>query len=165
MSDELRVFVLTQNSKLTTQNFYPVNTEQIRQAVREKWLTYYAENRQWLSRLGVWVNCDGKRRPSSGFILATLSVLEPRLNQLLPLVVDLSSNPDRIVMALGLNFNPEDYVGAIVPQNGKSNETSNGAVKMLPAAFNEINIQASQVPGKEPARMDEDCRGSRDRRD
>ena len=163
MSDELRP-----NSKLKTQNsklLYPVNTEQIRQSVREKWLTYYAENRPWLSRLGVWVNCDGQRRPSSSFILATLSVLEPRLAQLLPLVVDLSNNPDRIVMALGLNFNPEDHVNTIAAQNGKTNKTANGAVKMLPAAFNEINIQASKLPDKAPAQMDEDCRGSRDRRD
>lgn len=142
-----------------------MNTEQIRQSVREKWLTYYAENRPWISRLGVWVNCDGQRRPSSGFILAALAALEPRLAQLLPLIVDLSHNPDRIVMALGLNFNPEDYVGAITSQPGKPNETTNGSVKMLPAALNEINIQANQVPDKIPARMDEDCRGSRDRRD
>ncbi|MBD2073207.1 hypothetical protein H6F86_04755 [Phormidium sp. FACHB-592] len=142
-----------------------MNTEQIRQSVREKWLTYYAENRQWLSRLGIWVNCDGQRRPSSGFILATLSVLEPRLAQLLPLVVDLSNNPDRIVMALGLNFNPEDYVNTIAAQNGKANKTANGAVRMLPAALNEINIQASKLPKKAPAQIDEDCRGSRDRRD
>jgi hypothetical protein len=141
-----------------------VNTEQIRQSVREKWLTYYAENRQWLSRLGVWVNCDGQRRPSSGFILATLSVLEPRLAQLLPLVVDLSHNPDRIVMALGLNFNPEDHVGAIAAKNGKTNDP-NGSVKMLPAALNEIKIQAQKVREKLPAEIDEDCRGSRDRRD
>ena len=163
MSDELTNQLKTHTSKLET--YLPVNTEQIRQSVQEKWLTYYAENRQWLSRLGIWVNCDGQRRPSSGFILATLSVLEPRLAQLLPLVVDLSNNPDRIVMALGLNFNPEDHVNTIAAQNGKTNKTASGAVKMLPAALNEINIQASKLPEKAPAQIDEDCRGSRDRRD
>jgi len=142
-----------------------VNTEQIRQSVREKWLTYYAENRQWLSRLGVWVNCDGQRRPSSGFILATLSVLEPRLAQLLPLVVDLSSNPDRIVMALGLNFNPEDQLDKLAVPSDTTSEPKNGSRKLLPAALNEINIQASQIPIKAPAEIDEDCRGSRDRHD
>lgn len=142
-----------------------MNTEQIRQSVREKWLTYYAENRQWLSRLGVWVNCDGERRPSSGFILATLSVLEPRLAQLLPLVVDLSSNPDRIVMALGLNFNPEEQLDQLATQGGTTSDPKNGSRKLLPAALHEINIQASQVLSKEPARIDEDCRGSRDGRD
>jgi hypothetical protein len=151
------------NSKLKTN--YPVNTEQIRQSVREKWLTYYAENRQWLSRLGVWVNCDGQRRPSSGFILATLSVLEPRLAQLLPLVVDLSSNPDRIVMALGLNFNPEDQLDKLAAQSDTTSDPKNGSRKLLPAALSAINIQASQIPLKAPAELDEECRGSRDRRD
>ncbi|XHX76207.1 MAG: DUF5331 domain-containing protein [Stenomitos frigidus ULC029] len=142
-----------------------MNTEQIRQSVREKWLDYYAENRQWLSRLGVWVNCDGERRPSSGFILATLSVLEPRLAQLLPLVVDLSSNPDRIVMALGLNFNPEDQLDKLAAKGDSTSDAKNGSRKLLPAALHEIDIQASQIPLKAPARMDEDCRGSRDGRD
>ncbi|XGV95052.1 MAG: DUF5331 domain-containing protein [Leptolyngbya sp. BL-A-14] len=141
-----------------------MNTEQIRQSVREKWLTYYAENRQWLSRLGVWVNCDGERRPSSGFILAALSVLEPRLAQLLPLIVDLSSNPDRIVMALGLNFNPEDQLDKLA-KGDASGDSPNGSRRLLPAVTHEINIEASQIPNKEPAQMDEDCRGSRDRRD
>lgn len=32
--------------------------------------------------------------------------------ELLPLVVDLNNNPDRIVAALGLDFNPEDELEA-----------------------------------------------------
>jgi len=60
-----------------------VNTEQLRQSLKARWLNYYEENREWLTRLGVWVDCEGERRPSSGFILATLSVLEPNLTHLL----------------------------------------------------------------------------------
>jgi hypothetical protein len=85
-----------------------MNIEHLRRSLKMQWLEYYRENRSWLTRLGVWVNCEGKRRPSSSFILATLSTLEPKLTQILPLVVDLSSNPDRIVIALGLNFNPDE---------------------------------------------------------
>jgi hypothetical protein len=148
-----------------------VNTEQLRQSVRDKWLSYYEENREWLSRLGVWVNCDGQRRPSSGFILATLSVLEPNLTQLLPLVVDLSSNPDRIVIALGLNFNPEDYL----IENGNPNqvvskeretvgEIGEGSVKMLPSSSStEIKLTSSKDVAKVRARQDESCQGSRPR--
>lgn len=84
-----------------------MNTEELRRSLKTAWLTYYRENRSWLARLGVWVDSEGQRRPSSSFILATLSVLEPQLTQLLPLIVDLSSSPDRIVRALGLNFNPD----------------------------------------------------------
>jgi hypothetical protein len=148
-----------------------VNTQQIRQSVRDKWLSYYEENRQWLSRLGVWVNCDGQRRPSSGFILATLSVLEPQLTHLLPLIVDLSSNPDRIILALGLNFNPDEELEALKAkgansQNGeKPGEISETKIKMLPAASDEFSLPSPQETIKVRSQMDESCRGSRDHRD
>jgi hypothetical protein len=90
-----------------------MNIEHLRRSLKVLWLDYYRENRVWLTKLGVWVNCEGNRRPSSSFILGTLSVLEPQLTQMLPLVVDLSSNPDRVVMALGLNFNPDEELAAI----------------------------------------------------
>lgn len=85
-----------------------MNIEHLRRALKSEWLSYYRKNRHWIVKLGVWVDCQGQNRPSASFILGTLSTLEPQLIQLLPLVVDLNSNPDRIVMALGLNFNPED---------------------------------------------------------
>ncbi len=147
-----------------------MNTEQLRQSVKDKWLSYYEENRQWLSRLGVWVNCDGQRRPSSGFILATLSVLEPQLTQFLPLIVDLSSNPDRIILALGLNFNPEEKLEGLRKseansQNGETAGLSEGKVKMLPAASEAFNPPSSSKTTKVPSQLDESCRGSRDHRD
>lgn len=85
-----------------------MNIEHLRRALKSEWLDYYRKNRHWIVRLGVWVNCQGQRRPSASFILGALSTLEPQLQQLLPLVVDLNSNPDRIILVLGLNFNPED---------------------------------------------------------
>jgi hypothetical protein len=90
-----------------------MNIEHLRRALKSEWLTYYRTNRDWIIKLGVWVNCQGQRRPSSSFILGALSSLEPQLTQLLPLVVDLNCNPDRIVIALGLNFNPEDELAAL----------------------------------------------------
>lgn len=149
-----------------------MNTEQLRQSVKEKWLSYYEENREWLSRMGVWVNCDGQRRPSSGFILAALSVLEPRLTQLLPLVVDLSSNPDRIVMALGLNFNPEEHLAengaakkAIAKDKNGSVEIVEAEVKMLPSANGkEVSLPSSHDVAKVRAKQDETCEGARPNR-
>lgn len=91
-----------------------MNVEYLRKALKTHWLNYYRKNRDWLIRLGVWITCEGTRRPSSSFILGTLSTLEPQLTELLPLVVDLSSHPDRIVMALGLNFNPEEELQSLV---------------------------------------------------
>lgn len=149
-----------------------MNTEQLRQSLKNKWLNYYAENRYWITRLRVWVDCDGKRRPSSGFILATLSVLEPHLNHLLPLVVDLSNNPDRIVAALGLNFNPDEYLeklqksptkaSPVDPESAQSIATPK-TVKLLPASSNEIISPPTQSP-HQVSRIDETCQGGRYRR-
>lgn len=103
-----------------------MNTEHLRQSLKSLWLGYYRENRDWLVKLGVWVNCEGQRRPASSFILATLTLLEPDLLNLLPLIVDLSSNPDRIVIALGLNFNPDDALDDL--------EAAAPPVKYLPSS-------------------------------
>ena len=144
-----------------------MNVQQLRRSAKNHWLSYYEENRHWLARLGVWVNCDGQRRPSSSFILATLSVLEPELTQMLPLIVDLSSNPDRIILALGLNFNPDAELEAMaktgrkLPSRKAASEISEAPVKQLVAATqaalpdprSEVNLHS---------RMDESCQGSRE---
>jgi hypothetical protein len=125
-----------------------VNVEEFRRSLKEKWLEYYQENRDWLIRLGVWVTCQGQRRPSSSFILATLSILEPRLTQLLPLVVDLSNNPDRIVLSLGLNFNPDEELSRLSDDQ-----------KRLPAGDRSTWPLATQAANP-IARADEECAGA-----
>jgi hypothetical protein len=149
-----------------------VNTRQLRKSIKHQWLTYYADNRQWIARLRIWVDCDGQRRPSSSFILATLSILEPQLNQLLPLIVDLSSNPDRIVAALGLNFNPDEHPFVIersqqiedandeVETVAAVTEDHNGSVKMLPAAVNDVPFSSPNTASL-ISKMDEGCTGGR----
>jgi Family of unknown function (DUF5331) len=126
-----------------------VNIEHLRQSLKEKWLGYYQENRLWLNRLGVWVNCEGQRRPSSSFILSALSILEPELTTLLPLVVDLNSNPDRIVIALGLNFNPEEEIKHFAKVKAALED-----VKLLPAGSKSYPIAPRTL------KRDEDCEGS-----
>ncbi len=85
-----------------------MNIQQLRQSLKMKWLGYYEQNRSWLAKMRVWGTYDGLRRPSSGYILATLSVLEPQLEEILAFILDLNNNPDQIVTALGLNFNPDE---------------------------------------------------------
>lgn len=136
-----------------------MNIEQLRQSVKHKWLSYYEENRPWLVRLGVWVNCDGQRRPSSSFILATLTVLEPQLTQLLPLVVDLSSNPDRIVKALGLNFNPDQQLEAWVKARAVK---AKAGVKLLTGGNPESNLPPAPKKFSDLySKLDETCEGVR----
>jgi hypothetical protein len=134
-----------------------VNTEELRLSVKTKWLTYYQENRHWLSRLAVWVNYKGQRRPSSSFILGTLSVLEPQLTALFPIVVELSNDPDRVVTALGLNFNPESELMASAKAEQATLEAVD--VKLLPPNAPLLD-STSRV-----AKADEDCWGNRPRRD
>ncbi|WP_414574832.1 DUF5331 domain-containing protein [Anabaena sp. CCY 9402-a] len=93
-----------------------MNIQELRQSLKMKWLDYYEQNRPWLVKLRVWAAYDGLRRPSSGFILATLSVLEPEFDQILAFVMELNNNPDEIVAALGLNFNPDKELGLIESQ-------------------------------------------------
>ncbi len=155
---------LTKATKLATFLRWLVNTQQLRKSIKQRWLTYYVENRQWITRLRIWVDCDGQRRPSSSFILATLSILEPQLNQLLPLIVDLSSNPDRIVMALGLNFNPDEHpyviermkqlVDDIDSMAVAPTEPSNGNVKLLPAAPHDVPLAPMPAPQSIPLSTD-----------
>jgi Family of unknown function (DUF5331) len=117
-----------------------VDTEYLRASLRTLWLDYYRSNHQWLSRLGVWVTSEGQRRPSSSFILATLAILEPKLHDILPLIVDLSSNPDRIVLALGLNFNPDEAI----KEAGQETAAPIESVKLLPPS------QAEAIAPKPP---------------
>ncbi|MEL6461745.1 MAG: DUF5331 domain-containing protein [Cyanobacteria bacterium J06621_15] len=84
-----------------------MNIKQLRESLKIKWVTYYHQNRSWLEKMRIWGTYDGYRRPSSGFILATLSVLEPKLDEIFPFILELNNNPDEIIAALGLNFNPE----------------------------------------------------------
>ncbi|MEB3337282.1 MAG: DUF5331 domain-containing protein, partial [Leptolyngbyaceae bacterium] len=124
-----------------------------------KWLIYYRDNRQWLSKLGVWVNCEGQRRPSSSFIVATLSVLEPQLTQVLPLIVDLNNNPDRVVIALGLNFNPETELKALEAKAAAA--IADQSVKMLSGGSSPTSLPQSLTP----AGLDAVCEGTPTKRD
>ncbi|MGF2036391.1 MAG: DUF5331 domain-containing protein [Nostoc sp. CmiVER01] len=90
-----------------------MNIQQLRQSLKQKWLSYYEQNISWLVKIRIWGTYDGLRRPLSGFILATLSVLEPQFDEILAFMLDLNNDPDKIVAALGLNFNPDEELRLI----------------------------------------------------
>ncbi|BBD67358.1 hypothetical protein NIES4072_53480 [Nostoc commune NIES-4072] len=85
-----------------------MNIQELRQSLKQKWLSYYEQNISWLVKMRIWGTYDGLRRPLSGFILATLSVLEPQFDEILAFMLELNNDPDKIVAALGLNFNPDE---------------------------------------------------------
>ena len=90
-----------------------MNIQQLRQSLKQKWLVYYKQNISWLVKMRIWATYDGLRRPLSGFILATLSVLEPQFDEILSFMLELNNDPDKIVAALGLNFNPDQELRLI----------------------------------------------------
>lgn len=93
-----------------------MNINHLRHSLKVKWLLYYQKNRPWLVKLQIWGVYDGQRRPASSFILATLSNLEPELIQLFPFIIALSNNPDQIVAALGLNFDPDQELKTVTAE-------------------------------------------------
>jgi Family of unknown function (DUF5331) len=102
-----------------------MNIEELRQSLKLKWLHYYKENRHWLEKMQIWATFEDERRPLSSFVLATVSVLEPNLIDVLPLIADLNSDPDDVMVALGLNFNPERFLHLIEPEPKKNKVTQN----------------------------------------
>ncbi|WP_448267719.1 DUF5331 domain-containing protein [Nostoc sp. DSM 114159] len=99
-----------------------MNIQQLRQSLKQKWLFYYKQNISWLVKMRIWATYDGLRRPLSGFILATLSVLEPQFDEILSFMVELNNDPDKIVAALGLNFNPDQELCLIKSEHSVINQ-------------------------------------------
>ncbi len=111
----------------------PMDISQLSQSLKLKWLNYYEQNRSWLIKIKIWDNYDGHRRPTSSFILAIISVLEPQLEQIFPFILELSNDPDKMIAALGLNFNPEEELRLLQFHN---HETKNpGDEEELPDEY------------------------------
>ena len=131
-----------------------MNVDQFRRSLKVKWLTYYRENREWLDPLNVWVTDHEQRRPTSSFILATLTILEPKLSQMMPLVVNLNTDPDRILGSLGLNFDPAHELKRL----------SASQQRLPSSARPELTVQAKSVIQAKPIiQKDEECTGIRHR--
>ncbi|RAM48363.1 MAG: hypothetical protein C6Y22_28140 [Hapalosiphonaceae cyanobacterium JJU2] len=119
-----------------------MNIQQLRESLKLKWVKYYFQNRPWLVKMRIWGTYDGERRPSSGFILATLSVLEPELDEILPLLLELNNNPDYIVTALGLNFNPEEKLYLVEEDNNDDVEVELVQEKILSETFTQGKVDS-----------------------
>lgn len=123
-----------------------MDIQHLRQSLKIKWLNYYEQNRAWLVKMRIWKDYDGVRRPSSGYILATLSVLEPEFKKILPFILDLNNNPDQIITALCLHFNPEQELNLLKSQEsiGK-NEILSTSPMQIPLTDSSKAKQRQQV--------------------
>lgn len=153
-----------------------MNIQHLRHSLKVKWLLYYRQNRPWLVRLRIWGTYDGQRRPSSSFILAAVSNLEPQLVELFPFIIDLSNDPDQIVAALGLNFNPDQELktmteaSPVATTNGNGNGFSKQALSKVlgeddlspPVShhiLNQDDLSLSTQASNLPSWVDESCHG------
>ena len=130
---------------MSSELWHPINIQQLRQSLKMKWLTYYKINRRWLVRMQVWGTFNGLRRPYSGFILATVTALEPKLHHILPFVLDLNNNPDDIIAALGLNFNPEEQLHLVKIDN-ISNTTAAKTVESQTIPQSSVSQSSTSKP-------------------
>jgi hypothetical protein len=99
-----------------------MDIQQLRQSLKMKWLNYYEQNRHWLIKLKIWRYYDGLRRPSSGYMLAILSVIEPKFEEVLAFILELNTDPDQIITALGLHFNPDEELSLTKLNNAQINQ-------------------------------------------
>ncbi len=129
-----------------------MDTEQIKQSAKTKWLDYYKTNRHWINDLQVWMTNEGIRRPLSSFILGVLSSIDLQLVKMLPLLVDLNSDPDRLILALGLNFDPDQELEKINNPPPEKKEQK----KMLPPSS---NSSISEMAIKYANQVDGNCEG------
>ena len=96
--------------------------EKFKAELKDKWLDYYEANRNWLqsfmNKNSSWttnVKYEGEledpkytpRRPNAHIILGTITVLEPQTQGWLVFCPNLQTDPNLIIKALGLDFDPE----------------------------------------------------------
>ncbi|MFO5437709.1 MAG: DUF5331 domain-containing protein [Dolichospermum sp.] len=123
-----------------------MDIEHLRQSLKIKWLSYYEQNRSWLVKMRIWKDYDGIRRPSSGYIIATLSILESELKKILPFILDLNNNPDQIIAALGLHFNPEQELNSLRSQHSTAkNEIVSTSPIRIPLTDLSVTKERKQV--------------------
>lgn len=84
--------------------------EKLKVLLKQKWLNYYETNRSWIKKVNMgWERTpDGGRRPNSPLILGAINAVEPNLaEECLLTFCHLNTDPNKLVEALGLNFDPE----------------------------------------------------------
>lgn len=84
--------------------------ERLKPGLKDKWLDYFDQNKTWIEQFSCWNDDRFVSRPKSPFILAAISVLEPKLtpesiDYLTPLLT-VNRDGEGVVIALGLNFDP-----------------------------------------------------------
>ncbi|MFM7793247.1 MAG: DUF5331 domain-containing protein, partial [Microcystis panniformis] len=111
------------------------NFEELKAALKDKWLDYYQINQAWIkvftTATNSWINTpDGGKRPSSHLILGVATALETQLFMWMSPFCVLSNDSNKLVDALGLNFDPEIELEKREGERAKIQEAE--AIPLLP---------------------------------
>lgn len=80
--------------------------EEVKATLKDRWLDYYEVNQEWIDSVVNSQQGDNTKLARSFLILGSITVIEPRLQEYLPLFHQLNNNPDDLVKVMGLDFNP-----------------------------------------------------------
>ncbi|MFW6296061.1 MAG: DUF5331 domain-containing protein [Halothece sp.] len=100
--------------------------ENLKATLKDKWLDYYEANYDWLEKLRLHNTYDledGNTRPSTELILGVITSIEPKLKKFMPFLTILTSDEDKILEALGLNFEPDNALKERENERAKSSES------------------------------------------
>jgi hypothetical protein len=105
-----------------------IDFEELESSLKTKWLDYYESNQSWISKYASRNFCHGSLSKTARYELildsplrlAVISILEPKVKDWLEFLCETESDPDKIIVALGLNFNPEE----ILKQQEQNNKPS-----------------------------------------
>ncbi len=108
----LSLGILIERTLLFSQGDKMSNFEELKASLPRRWLDYYQNNQAWIKCLmnsrGSWRKTpDGGKRPSADIIIAAATALEPKLSVWMYPFCQLSSDGDKLVEVLGLNFDSE----------------------------------------------------------
>jgi hypothetical protein len=86
-----------------------ISLTDIQPILKDKWLTFFQGNYDLMDIFDVCKEINdspGEKRPIADFILAVISVLDPRLKDYLIALCGVDKTLTKVIEALGLNFDP-----------------------------------------------------------
>jgi hypothetical protein len=86
-----------------------ISLTDIQPILKDKWLTFFQGNSDLMDIFDIWKEINdssGEKRPIADFILAVISVLDPRVKDYLIALCGVDKTLTKVIEALGLNFDP-----------------------------------------------------------
>ena len=80
--------------------------EEVKATLKDRWLDYYEANQVWIDPILINKKGEELKLMRNFLILGSITSIEPKLKEYLPLFCQLNTNSDDLVRVMGLDFNP-----------------------------------------------------------